>query len=77
MTESVILYDGSVYTGEFFYNNNNFPVLHGKGSLVSVNGYKYEGHFNMGLMHGKITVTYLSKEESVIIEYDHGKLVIN
>ena len=75
MSESIILYDGSVYTGEFYYNNNNKPILHGKGTLISVNGYKYEGHFILGLLHGKITITDIYKRESAIVEYNHGKYI--
>jgi hypothetical protein len=75
MSESKSI-DGSLYTGNFKYVSD-VPLLNGKGEILTKNGYKYEGYFIMGLMHGQIKLTDIKTKESTYIEYDHGIPIIN
>jgi hypothetical protein len=75
-SKSIICDDGNVYTGNFKYISN-VPLLNGKGEILTKNGYKYEGYFIMGLMHGNIKLTDIKTEKSTFLIYDQGNLIID
>ena len=75
-TNSIILNNGCVYTGNFIYIDD-ILFLHGKGELLTLNGYKYEGHFIMNIMHGKFIVTNIYNDKRALVEYENGDVRIN